>query len=246
MGSELVVEGSEKGNGAGWQSEPPCIARRALTSDHRQWPCGHASDQSSRLIGATPTRGSNSEWRLTVPGVRAVQREESDRRSRRRCKRTDFRERLGFAPSSWGMLDGVADVVVDRVELLLEIGDVAREPSGERLVDGLAAPVGFHADHLDDLERRRPTSSARWTLSGCRRGRACGRTRSAKRAITSASSVSVLAKRPIARAKSRIWRGLTTQERQPNAGQGRRNSGFEAASRLQYNKGDGQSLEADD
>ena len=44
-GSELVVEGP-KGDGAGWQSEPPCIARRALTSDHRQWPCGHASDQS--------------------------------------------------------------------------------------------------------------------------------------------------------------------------------------------------------
>ena len=35
-------------------------------------------------------------------------------------------------------------------------------------------------------------------------------------------------------------------ERQPNASQGRRNSSFEAASRLQYNKGDGQSLEADD
>jgi hypothetical protein len=28
---------------------------------------------------------------------------------------------------------------------------VARDPSGERLVDGLAAPVGFHAEHLDDL-----------------------------------------------------------------------------------------------
>jgi hypothetical protein len=64
--------------------------------------------------------------------------------------RNGFQERLGFAPS-WGMLDGVADVVVDRVELLLEIDDVAREPSGQRLVDGLAAPVGFHADHLDDL-----------------------------------------------------------------------------------------------
>ena len=59
-GSELVVERPGKGNGVGWQSEPPCIARRALTSDHRQWPCGHASDQTeSRLIGATPTKGSN-------------------------------------------------------------------------------------------------------------------------------------------------------------------------------------------
>ena len=45
------------------------------------------------------------------------------------------------SPMSWSI----------RVELLLEIGAVAREPSGERLVDGLAAPVGFHADHLDDL-----------------------------------------------------------------------------------------------
>ena len=32
--------------------------------------------------------------------------------------RNGFQERLGFAPS-WGMLDGVADVVVDGVELLL-------------------------------------------------------------------------------------------------------------------------------
>ena len=35
-------------------------------------------------------------------------------------------------------------------------------------------------------------------------------------------------------------------ERQPDAGQGRRNSRFEAAGRLQDNKGDGQSAEAAD
>ena len=127
--------------------------------------------------------------------------------------RNGFQERLGFAPS-WGMLDGVADVVVDRVELFLEIGDVAREPSGERLVDGWA-PRLVSMPIILMIWRRRPTSSARWTRSGSRRGRACGRTRSAKRAITSASSVSVLAKRPIARAKSRIWRGLTTQSGNP-------------------------------
>src|SRR5258708_23750647 len=56
--------------------------------------------------------------------------------------RNGFQERLGFAPS-WGMLDGVADVVVDRVELLLEIGDVARAPPP------LASPVSF----------RRPTQT---------------------------------------------------------------------------------------
>ena len=70
--------------------------------------------------------------------------------------------------------------------------------------------------------------------------------RSAKRAITSASSVSVLAKRPYRAGEVSIWRGLTTQSGSPTPARGRRNSGFEAASRLQYNKGDGQSLEADD
>ena len=59
-------------------------------------------------------------------------------------------------------------------------------------------------------------------------------------------SVSVLARRPIARAKSSDLARVNDTERQPNAGQSRRNSGFETASRLQDNKGDGQSLEADD
>jgi hypothetical protein len=101
------------------------------------------------------------------------------------------------------MLDGVADVVVDCVELLLEIGDVAREPSGERLVDGLAAPVGFHADYLDDLAP--PTDEfgevdpLRFPKRPCLWSHALG-----ERGDTSASSVSVLARRPIARAKSRI------------------------------------------
>ena len=144
--------------------------------------------------------------------------------------RNGFQERLGFAPS-WGMLDGVADVVVDGVELLLEIGDVAREPSGERLVDGLAAPVGFHADHLDDLARR-PTSSARWTLSRfpkrpCLWTHALGEKGDHLRvervglgqAAHRAGEVSDLAR-------------VNDTERQPNAGEGRRNSGFEAASRL--------------
>ena len=145
------------------------------------------------------------------------------------------------------MLDGVADVVVDRVEP--PSGDrrrVAREPSGKRLVDGLAAPVGFHADHLDDLAPPTDEFGEGGPFSGSRRGRACGRTRSAKRAITSASSVSVLAKRPIARAKSRIWRGLTTQKRQPNAGQGRRNSGWESRQSPLVQQGRQTVPEADD
>jgi len=42
-----------------------------------------------------------------------------------------------------------------------------------------------------------------------------GRTRSANRAMIWASSASVLASRPVARAKSRIWRGLTTASGRP-------------------------------
>lgn len=49
--------------------------------------------------------------------------------------RNGFQERLGFAPS-WGMLDGVADVVVDRVELLLGLcckDDRRRWEDGDKL-----------------------------------------------------------------------------------------------------------------
>jgi len=65
--------------------------------------------------------------------------------------------------------------------------------------------------------RRRVTSSpsARACASGM--GRAGGRTCSAKRAMISASSASVLASRPVARAKSRICRGLTTAKGRPAA-----------------------------
>ena len=64
--------------------------------------------------------------------------------------RDGFQKCLSLAPS-WGMFDGFADVMVDRVELLLKKSNMACESSGEMLVDGLAATIGFHADHLDDL-----------------------------------------------------------------------------------------------
>ena len=49
-----------------------------------------------------------------------------------------------------GLLDGIANVVVDSVELLRKVDDVAREPSGEVLAGSLTTTVGFHADHLND------------------------------------------------------------------------------------------------
>ena len=51
--------------------------------------------------------------------------------------------------------------------------------------------------------------------------------RSAKRAITSASSVSVLAKAAHRAGEVSDLARVNDTERQPNAGQGRRNSGFE-------------------
>src|SRR5580693_5431737 len=78
--------------------------------------------------------------------------------------RDGFQKCLSLAPS-WGMFDGFADVMVDRVELLLKKSNMACESSGEMLVDGLAATIGFHADHLDDLAIDGPVSRGR----GCRR-----------------------------------------------------------------------------
>jgi hypothetical protein len=62
-----------------------------------------------------------------------------------------------------------------------------------------------------------PHGGGQRDLSGMARGAApmVGRMASANWAMTRASSVSVLAGRPVARAKSRIWRGLTTATGRP-------------------------------
>ena len=65
--------------------------------------------------------------------------------------------------------------------------------------------------------RRRATRAARARASASGRGRASGRTASAKWASTAASRRSVLASRPVALAKSRTWRGLTTATGRPAA-----------------------------
>lgn len=83
------------------------------------------------------------------------------------------------------------------------------KPPGQLLVHRLIAAVGLHVDHPDDLAA--PThelsevASLRFRQRPSRRSDAFGE----EGAITSASSVSGFASRPIARAKSRIWRGLT-------------------------------------
>src|SRR3954452_5185718 len=66
------------------------------------------------------------------------------------------------------------------------------------------------ATSISSSWRRRATRAPRRRVASSGRGRAGGRTASAKRAIASASRRSVFASRPAARAKARTWRGLTT------------------------------------
>ena len=70
-------------------------------------------------------------------------------------------------------------------------GDMTIELLGQLLVRGLLATVPLHDDHFDDLTAT-PTRSANRLPSGSGKERAGGLTRSANKAIASASSVSVL------------------------------------------------------
>ena len=70
---------------------------------------------------------------------------------------------------------------------------------------------------ISTIWRRRVISSPRAWAWASGTGLASGRTASAKWAIAAASRASVLASRPVARAKSRIWRGLTTASGRPAA-----------------------------
>ena len=70
---------------------------------------------------------------------------------------------------------------------------------------------------ISTIWRRRVISSPRLRACSSGTGLGSGRTASAKWAPAAASRVSVLASRPVARAKSRIWRGFTTASGSPAA-----------------------------
>ncbi len=57
---------------------------------------------------------------------------------------------LGLAPGGRGAHARV-NVGVDIGQLIFEEGQVALDLLGQTLVSGLPAPIGLHADHLDDL-----------------------------------------------------------------------------------------------
>jgi hypothetical protein len=86
----------------------------------------------------------------------------------------------------------------------------------------LGAPAGsacwerfFSAVNLPTTWRRRSTKAASDWLASVGKGRGSGWMASAKCASTAASSASVFASCPVALAKSRTWRGLTTARGKP-------------------------------
>src|SRR3954471_22676903 len=101
----------------------------------------------SRLIGATPTRAA-SWWRPMLPNSGS-----SARRVRAVTSPipgTDFRSasasrQAGEVLIAWPMSRSTSASSFSRKT------SMAVEPPGEVLVNGLAATVGLHADHLDDL-----------------------------------------------------------------------------------------------
>ena len=96
--------------------------------------------------------------------------------------------------------DGVVDVAIELVQLRLQRIQRGIQRALNTGIASLLQPIALHGD-ISTTWRRRPTRSARLRLSASASGRSSGRTHSANRAMTSASSASVLASRP--------WRGRT-------------------------------------
>jgi hypothetical protein len=79
-----------------------------------------------------------------------------------------------------------------------------------------AVPIALGREHFDNLPAA-GTSAINSRLWASCKGQVSGWISSAKWAKTQASIASVLASRPVARAKSRTWRGLTTATGKPAA-----------------------------
>jgi hypothetical protein len=151
----------------------------------------------SRLIGATPTRAA-APVEVAELGQLGDQRARGDR--------ADARDRgqqvLGGAPHRRAP-DGVVEVTLDPGESLVQPDKVGVEVALQAWVPSLAAAVALGADHLHDLAPAGDQLGHPLRLG-------VGERPGAKSAIVWASRASVLARRPSARAKSRICRGLTT------------------------------------
>ena len=187
----------------------------------------------SRLNGATPTRlAILRRSRAPSSGSSAI-RVRADGRCRcpgPRRAGPRSRARRGLARTAWSSSPSISS------QRRLQPGEVGVERSDLRR--GREAGGG---GSLSCRSSRRAGGGGR----PAHRGRAPPRPRSAaaraapssaKSAITSASSRSVLASRPVARAKSRTWRGLTTASGQLCGGERGRDGHLEAAGGLEHDQ----------
>ena len=117
------------------------------------------------------------------------------------------------------LLDHVVEVPVDRAELAFGHRMWVADPTSHRRRRVLQ-PIPFGAQHPDELPTPREQASSRPTLIGKRpRRRADALGKSASR---SASMPSDFASCPVARAKSRTWRGFATSTGSCTAASGQR------------------------
>jgi hypothetical protein len=113
------------------------------------------------------------------------------------------------------LADRPVEVPLDLGQGLAQPAQVGVDPPVQGRLGGVP-PVALGDQHLEQLApARHQAPEVPGGLVG--QGRTGGRTASAKRAITAASRRSVLASRPVARAKARTWRGLTTATGRPAA-----------------------------
>src|SRR4051812_28369539 len=120
---------------------------------------------------------------------------------------------------------------------------MAVEPPGEVPVDGLAATVGLHADHLDDLASPThefgevaPLWFRQWSCLGSHALREERDHLGVERIGLSEAAHGLGEVTDLTR--------VDDAERQPDACKGRRDGGFEAARCLEDNESDGSILEA--
>ena len=139
----------------------------------------------SRLRGATPTKAAIC-WRVRAPVSGS-----SAKRVRERTGPTPgtLCSRLSVSRQDMALVQGPPQVLIQRPQLLLQPLDVGLETRAQARERALE-PVALGSEHDDELP------------PPCQQG--------AQGLGFWASRVSVLASLPVARAKSRTWRGLTT------------------------------------
>ena len=216
----------------GWRSSVGHVQGGADAGAAAQDHAAAAEAPLSRLIGATPTRAAilrrSRRAELGQLGDQGAGGDRADAGHR-------GEQVLGRAPGR-GAADRVVEVAVERGELLLQPGEMARRGGAAAAGRGPGAGGWPSLVIISTSWRRRATSSpapgpAASAAAAAPGGRARRSGRSPRRPARS-----VLASRPVARAKSRICRGLTTASGRPAAASAAGDRDLEAAGGLQHDQ----------